>query len=120
MERTKFNNIRRFHNGAMVNDLRQDIDGWVKGLKHIHWELDSLLASEDTTRGIEGLREKLIALRKENKMLLRSLNIYRSSLEKAIECDTMACDAFFMKNHQANQNRYQKYLEKYRYLKSSI
>ena len=120
MERIKFNDIRRFHNGKMVNDHRQDIDDWVEGLKYIHKELDRLLGIKDKTRNAEGFREKVVALKQENQKLLRSLNIYRSSLEKAMECDTTECDTFFMKNHQASQNGYQKYLEKYLAIKSKV
>ncbi|KPM31994.1 Hypothetical protein I595_1642 [Croceitalea dokdonensis DOKDO 023] len=120
MEETKVTKTNSFHNGAMVNDQKKDIANWWKTLAYIQDDFIKLLAPTPRNMEVQGLYQEMMSLQRENKLLLRSLNIYRSSLEKAIECDTTDCDAFFIKNHQMLKNKYQRHINNYKALKLKV
>lgn len=95
-----------------------ELSNWIDNLEFIHEELELLLEIEDKVVLSNNTYEVLTDLKKENKAKLDKLYRYKNVTPKTTECDTMACDAFFIDNHEALRTAYLDYIKKYRAVKT--
>ena len=97
-----------------------EIASWTESLEFINTELDYLLEIEDRMLNDSNLYSQLHAMRRENTLKLSALYRYETAMRKTRECDTMACDAYYLNNHEKHRHLYLEYLRNYRILKSKV
>ncbi|MDE3742599.1 hypothetical protein [Maribacter polysaccharolyticus] len=59
-------------------------------------------------------------MRRENTLKSGTMYRYETSKLNAHECDDMACDAFYLNNHEKHRDLYLEHLRKYRALKRKV
>lgn len=104
----------------MIKKDRAEVANWTDDLEYINEELDDLIAIENGSLSNPNLYPQLQNLRRENQLILGVLYRYEGTMRQAVECDTTACDSFYLHNHEKNRNRYREHLKKYRNLKSRL
>jgi hypothetical protein len=104
----------------MLKKDKAEVSNWTNDLEYMNDELEYLLDIEDRMLNNQELYQQLTDLRRENQLKLGVLYRYEDSMRKAIECDTMACDAFYLHKHEKNRNVYVEHVKRYRNLKSQV
>lgn len=104
----------------MVKKDQTEVGNWTNDLEYINEELEYLLDIEDRMLHSSDLYQQLHATRRENTLRLGNLYRYENSIRNSIECDTTACDAYYLNNHEKHRNMYREHLEKYRVMKSKV
>jgi len=106
--------------GIMVKKDKSEVANWTDDLSYVNEELEYLLNIEDQMLQNPELYQQLLAVRRENTLRLAILHRYESTLGKAIECDTVACDAYYLHHHEKNRNAYLEHLKNYRTIKKRV
>lgn len=104
----------------MVKKDRAEVNMWTDHLEYINEELDYILGIEDRMLNNRQLYNQLNDLRRENQLKLGLLYRYEASMRNAIECDTTACDTFYLHTHEKNRMVYSDHVKKYRNIKSIV
>ncbi|HEA23139.1 MAG TPA: hypothetical protein ENH87_19795 [Pricia antarctica] len=104
----------------MVRKDRAEVNTWTDHLEYINEELEYILGIEDRMLNNRQLYNQLNALRRENQLKLSLLYRYEASMRNAIECDTTACDTFYLHTHEKNRNVFIDHVKKYRQVKSNV
>lgn len=104
----------------MLKKDKVEVDGWTDSLEYINEELQYLLDIEDRLLNDSNLYTQLYAMNQENTLKSSALYRYITSLRNARECDNMACDAYYLNNHEKHRNLYLEHLKNYRTLKSKV
>lgn len=104
----------------MVKKDRSEVGTWTDDLSYLNEELEYLLKIEDRMSQRSELYQQLLVVRRKNTLSLGFLHQYENTLGKAIECDTMACDAYYLNHHERNRNAYLEHLKNYRALKTKV
>jgi hypothetical protein len=99
---------------------KAEVNNWTDDLEYINEELEYLLNIEDVMLNDRELYQQLHIIRRENMLRLGMLYRYDANMQKAMECDTTECDAFYLHNHEKNRNLYVDHLKKYRCLKTQV
>ncbi len=97
-----------------------EVTNWFDDLDYINEEIDYLLDIEDRMLNNRRLYQQLHEIRRENIMKLGILRRYENNMQNAMECDTTACDAFYLSNHEKNRNLYTNHVKEYRLLKTKV
>jgi len=97
-----------------------EVNNWIDDLDYVNEEIDFLLDIEDRMLNNRRLYQQLHEIRRENMIILGILRRYENNLQNATECDTTACDAFYLSNHEKNRNRYANHVKVYRFLKTKV
>ncbi|MFD0799176.1 hypothetical protein ACFQZJ_17000 [Maribacter chungangensis] len=104
----------------MIKKDQLEIGNWTDDLEYINEELEYLLDIEDRIINNAQLYQNLHEIRRENQLRLGELYRYEGNIRNARECDTAACDAFYLYNHEKTRTNYMAHLKKYRSIKSKI
>ena len=104
----------------MVKKDRLEINNWTDELEYLNKELDYYLDIEDSMIHSSKLYQELHGVRRESALLLAALYRYESSLGKAIECDTVDCDAYYLNHHEKKRDTYIAFIQNYRNLKIRV
>lgn len=98
-----------------------ELENWMDHLHYMEKEIINLIKlgnTELTTSfAIEPVLSKLERKKEQNKLHLIALSRYKEDLPKAAECEDVACDMFYITEHEKFRNDYLKHLEKYRNIK---
>jgi len=98
-----------------------ELNNWITHLGYISAEIDNLLnlsrAELSNKLEHEPVVAKLSNKREENNIILKKFRKYRESLPKAMECEDMDCDMYYVNEHEKFRNIYMSHLEKYRKIK---
>lgn len=106
--------------GIAVKKDKSEVATWADDLSYVNEELEYLLNIEDRMLQSSELYQQLLSVRRENTLRLATLHRYENSLGKAMECDTTACDAYYLHHHEKNRNVYLEHLKNYRTLKTKV
>ncbi|MFS4417461.1 hypothetical protein [Maribacter sp. 2307ULW6-5] len=104
----------------MLQKDRAEAAQWIKDLEHAEKELALLRPLSAGLSQSGELTAELDRLREKNNFALLHLRLYAKDMANALECDTMACDAYHLENHEQHRQRYAKHIEAYRTLKLTI
>ncbi|TLF46238.1 hypothetical protein [Maribacter aurantiacus] len=104
----------------MIKKDRQEVTDWTDDLEYINEELEYLLDIEDRMLNNAQLYKQLHDIRRENQLRLGILYRYEGTMRNADECDTLACDAFYLHKHEKNRNDYLALVKKYRKIKLNV
>lgn len=104
----------------MLKKDKMEVRNWTDDLEHVNEELEYLLQLNDTMPYGFDLVQQLHAVRRENQLKLGALYRYEATIRNAAECDTMACDAYYLHNHEKNRNLYLDHIKGYRNLKKKL
>ena len=104
----------------MLKKDRTEIRGWTERVEYINEELQYLLDIEDRMMNNANLYTQLHSMCRENVLLSSVLYRYETSMRNASECDTTACDAYYLNNHEKNRNTYVQHKRKYRDVKEKV
>ena len=104
----------------MMKKDKAEVLNWTDDLEYIDEELAYLLDIEERMLKNAILYQELQILRRENTLNLRTLYQYEGAMKDAIECDTVACDAFYLSKHERNRNVYQEHKKKFRSVKLKV
>ena len=104
----------------MAKKDKAEVVNWAEALSYVNEELEYLLNIGDRMLHNRELYQQLLSLRSDNTLHLATLHRYESSLGKAIECDTVACDAYYLHHHEKNRNVYIDHLKNYRTIKTRV
>ena len=105
-------------NGIMVKKDLAEVANWTDELEYIHEELEYFLDIEDSMLQNSDLYQQLLTIRRENTLRLARLHRYETTMAKAIECDTIECDAYYLHHHEKNRNAYIEHIKNYRNIKT--
>lgn len=104
----------------MFKKDKKELEGWTESLEYINQELDFLIEIENLMLNDSKLYAQLLAMRRENTLKSGTMYRYETASRNAKECDDMACDAFYLNNHEKHRNLYLEHLRKYRALKGKV
>ncbi len=113
-------NVHETDDRIMLKKDKVEVGHWTKSMDHITEELKLLLALEDRFLNDSTLHVELLALQRENAQKSGTLYRYGNSMRNAWECDDMACDAYYLDNHEKYRTLYMEHLDKYRQIKSKV
>ncbi len=99
---------------------KAEVNNWTDDMEYINEELEYLLDIEDRMINSSELYQQMHTLRIENELKLRELDRYGSTMRNVLECDTVACDAFYLDKHEKNRNIYVEHLKRYRKIKTKV
>lgn len=98
-----------------------ELENWIDQLHYMEKEILNLINlgnTEFTPKLIlQPVLSKLERKKEENKLHLQALLLYQEDLPKAAECEDVACDMFYVTEHDKFRKDYLKHLEKYRNIK---
>ncbi|TLP82342.1 hypothetical protein [Maribacter sp. ACAM166] len=100
----------------MIKKDRAEVNNWTEDLEYINEELEYLLDIEKRMLNNQQLQD----LQRENQLILGVLYKYESTIQKAIECDTIECDAFYLHKHEKTRNIYIEHVKKYKTAKLKV
>ncbi|PHR15182.1 MAG: hypothetical protein COA40_03400 [Aequorivita sp.] len=98
-----------------------ELNNWITHLGYIFSEIDNLLnlSQVELSNKLEQqpVVAKLSIKREENNIILKNFRKYKDGLPKAMECDDMDCDMFYVNEHEKFRKIYMAHVEKYRKIK---
>ncbi|NNE78344.1 MAG: hypothetical protein HKN31_14875 [Pricia sp.] len=89
-------------------------------MEYINVELEYLLEIEDLLLNDPSLYSQLHMIRRENTLKSGALYRYENAMRNAWECDNVACDTYYLNNHEKHRNMYLEHIIKNRDLKSKV
>lgn len=100
----------------MIKKDRAEISNWTEDLEYINKELEYFFTIEKQLF----TKQQLTELRRENQLKLGVLYKYESALRQAMECDTTACDAYYLHRHEKTRDIYIEHVKKYKAAKLKV
>ena len=95
-----------------------EVKNWIEHLEYIEKEIDNLLnlSRRNFSSAFDGhsVLMKLSMKKKDNKVNLKAFRKYSESIDKAVECEDVECDMFYVNQHEKCRKVYVYHLEKYR------
>ncbi|WP_282049779.1 hypothetical protein [Maribacter aquivivus] len=104
----------------MMKKDRLEINNWTDELEFLNKEIEFHLDIEDSMIHSSKLYQELHGIRRENALMLAALYRYDNAVSKSIECDTVACDVYYLNHHEKKRDAYLSLIENYRSLKLKI
>ena len=104
----------------MVKKDKLEINNWTDELEFLNKEIEFYLDIEDSIIQSSKLYQELHHIRRENALMLAALYKYDNTVSKAIECDTIACDAYYLNHHEKKRDGYLALIQNYRNLKLKV
>lgn len=120
MNRTKTFYTHEPDASIMVKKDKVEVAMWTDDLSYVNEELEYLLDLGNLILQSSELYQRLLSVRRENNLYLATLHRYEITLRKAIECDTIACDAYYLHHHEKNRNAVINHLKNYRIIKIKV
>lgn len=97
-----------------------EVDQWTESLGFIAEELALLIGLADRYLKDADLRARLLEKRRGNIFLTGELFRYENAMKNALECEDLACDTFYLDNHEEQRIQYLGHLQGYRQLKMEL
>lgn len=98
-----------------------ELENWIDHLNYIEKEITNLvnLGKSELTVNSEShpVLLKFITEKDKNAEKLRDFEKYKDGLPKAVECEDVECDMYFISEHEKFRNAYMKHLADYREVK---
>ena len=104
----------------MLKKDKKELESWTESLDFIGEEMNYLITIENLMLNDHGLYNELLNMRRENTLKSGIMYRYETSKLNAHECDDMACDAYYLNNHEKHRDLYLEHLGKYRALKRKL
>ncbi|MEP2239376.1 MAG: hypothetical protein ABJI22_13505 [Maribacter sp.] len=104
----------------MVKKDKLEINNWTDELEFLNKEIEFYLDIEDSIIQSSKLYQELHRIRRENALMLAALYKYDNAIGKAIECDTTACDTYYLNHHEKKRDAYLSLIQNYRDLKLKV
>lgn len=104
----------------IIKKDRAEINNWTDDLEYMNEELEYLLDIEDRMLNNTQVYQQLTELRRQNQLQLGELYRYEGAMGKAIECDTIACDSYYLHKHEKTRNQFRDHIQKYRNVKKKL
>lgn len=120
MNRAKTFYAHESDSDIMVKKNQSEVATWTDDLSYVDKEVEYLLEIEDRILQSSELYQQLLAIRRENTLRLGLLHQYGNTLEKSIECDTLACDIHYINHHEKTRNAFLHHLKNYRTIKTAL
>ncbi len=99
---------------------KAELNDWTDNLEFISEELEYFTEIEDRLLNDSNVYLQLQGIRRENTLISGTIYRYETSLRNAAECDNMACDSYYLHNHEKHRGLYREHLQKYRALKTKM
>lgn len=100
-----------------------ELEDWLDHLTYIQKEIKSLILlgqRSKNTSEIESFLKTLQNKTTENSMVAEELQKYKNTLPKALECDDVSCDMFYVNEHEKFRKTFRSHLETYRDMKQKF
>lgn len=97
-----------------------EVGQWTESLGFIEEELGLLIALAERYPKNSDLRSRLEEKRRKNTFLSGELFRYGNTLKNALECDDLACDTYYLDNHEQQRIVHLEHLKGYRKLKIEL
>ncbi len=98
-----------------------ELDNWIDHLNYIEKEIVNLLnlGASELAKVFESkdILERLHREKEANAAAIDAFLKYKEGLPKAAECEDVACDMFYVNEHERFRKNYQTHLKRYRGLK---
>ncbi len=117
---TRLFNNHEADDRIMLKKDKLEVGHWTETLEHINEELEFLSAMEDRFLKDRELYVQLQTIRRENTLKSSALYRYENAMRNAWECDDMACDAYYLNNHEKHRELYTAHIAKYRKIKANV
>ncbi|MBE7628831.1 hypothetical protein [Tenacibaculum piscium] len=98
----------------------RELDMWISHVNYIADEGDRLAKLASNILKNKSLRDELLSIIKNNSELLITLHHTRNETEKLNECDDVACDLFYLNEHEKARSLYAKHIKEYRKRKEEV
>lgn len=98
----------------------RELDMWISHVSYITNECDNLAKIASNLIKDKDLRDELLLMLLENSKVLTQLYNARNETEKLNECDDVACELFYLNEHESTRSLYLKHIKIYRKLKEEV
>ncbi|MCT4698052.1 hypothetical protein [Tenacibaculum haliotis] len=98
----------------------RELDVWISHVNYVTEECDRLAKIASNLIKKKDLRDDLLLMIKKNSDILTQLHSIRNETEKLNECDDVACDLFYLNEHEDARYLYLKHIKNYRILKEKV
>ena len=98
----------------------RELDVWISHVNYITDECDRLAKIASNLIKERNLRDDLLLMIDKNTILLGQLYNVRNETEKLNECDDVACDLYYLNEHERTRFLYLKHVKNYRKLKEEV
>lgn len=97
-----------------------EVGQWMDSLGFIDKELGFLTELEDRFLEDPDLYAQIQQKQRENTLVCGELFRYEKAMTNALECEDLACDAYYIDYHEEHRSMYMEHLKGYRELKSNL
>lgn len=98
----------------------RELDVWISHVKYITDECDKLAKIASNLIRNRNLRDELLVMITKNQDVLNQLYSARNETEKLNECDDVACDLYYLNEHEVTRSLYLEHVKSYRKLKEEV
>ncbi|CAM1363044.1 conserved protein of unknown function [Tenacibaculum soleae] len=98
----------------------KELDMWISHINYITNECDILAKISSNLIKNRNLRDSLLLMILKNSEILTKLYKVRNETENLNECDDVACNSFYLDEHESTRLLYLKHIETYRVLKQEV
>ena len=98
----------------------KELDIWISHVNYLTEECDRLAKIAAKLIQKSELGEELLLMIQKSTELLTELHNARNATENLSECDDVACDLFYLNEHESTRELYLKHIESYRKLKEEV
>ena len=118
-------NLRTFYehetdHQIMFKKDRRDVRSWSYDLEVISEELRILAAIEQRLLKNPAIASQLQQLKRDNMLKMSALNRYEHDMRNALECDSIACDSFYLNNFEKHRQACREHLLNYREVRRAL
>ncbi|WP_347173735.1 hypothetical protein [Polaribacter uvawellassae] len=98
----------------------RELDVWISHVNYVTEECDKLAKIASNLMKNRDLRDELLLMVEKNADCLTQLHSARNETEKLNECDDVACDLFYLNEHEVTRSLYLEHIKGYRKLKEEV
>ncbi len=98
----------------------RELDVWISHVNYVTEECDKLAKIASNLIKNRNLRDELLLMIKKNSELITQLYNARNETEKLNECDDVACDLYYLNEHESTRFLYLEHIKGYRKLKEKV
>ncbi|QXP74577.1 hypothetical protein RRF68_04435 [Tenacibaculum sp. HL-MS23] len=98
----------------------RELDMWISHVSYLANECDNLAKIASNLIKKRDLRDELLLMLLENSKILTQLYNARNETEKLNECDDVACELFYLNEHETTRSLYLKHIKNYRKVKQQV
>lgn len=97
-----------------------EVDQWTGSLGFIAQELTQLIGLADRYLKDTDLKARLLDKQRGNTHISGDLFRYGNTMKNALECEDLACEAYYLDNHEEQRAQYLEHVKGYRELKMEL